>query len=215
MQPTELKLVIEEAFRQGFAYPWWALLMGIVGSAIGAVVGAYLSKRGEARAIRDDFDQIRNQLKTTTEDTEQIKELLSSKAWRSQQQWSALEQYYSSLLTNLHAFRLALSGLADYYMEPGSEHTPDSKQGKHFHDLLASSHESYKALQQLLGPAALFLSEQSIQALEELASKHWELAHFSSCTADYVDAARTFASTAYNEILSEAKNQLKLAESAA
>jgi|GEM_PF-1318552 len=210
MQPTELKLLIEEAVRQGTSYPWWALLASLIGAAAGAYVISYLTKKGEARATRESFDQLREQLRMTTKDTEEIKELLSSKAWRSQKQWSALEQYYSNLLTNLHKFKLALSDVSDYYMEPGSEHTPDSKQGQHFHDLLKSSYASYKELQLLIGPAALYLSSKSLKALDELESQHWNLANFSECTADYVAAAHTLASAAYEAILFEAKGQLNL-----
>lgn len=210
MQPSDLKLLIEEAVRQGTSYPWWALLASLVGAAVGAYLMPYLTKKGENLATQEDFAQIRQQLQLATRDTEEIKDLLSSKTWRSQKQWSALEQYYSSLLTNLHKFKMSLSDLSDYYMEPGSEHTPDSKQSQHFHALLESSHASYKELQQLIGPAALYLSDGSMKTLDELVNQHWHLVNFSDCTADYVSAANSLASAAYTAILSEAKGQLQL-----
>lgn len=211
MQPDELKTIVEEAVRAGTAYPWWALVLGAAGAGIGTYIASYLGKKGEYKATREDFESIRQQLKTTT-DTEEIKDMLTGKAWRSQQQWSAREQYYSDLLTHLHTFKLALTGLSDYYMEPGSEHAPDSQQGEHFQSLLKSSHESYKALRKQIGPAALFLSAGALKALDEMASKHWELANFSVCTADYVSAALRLSETAYSKVLTEAKDQLMLTQ---
>ena len=199
--------------QQGASYPWWAFVLGVVGSAIGAYFASYLKKRGEDHATRENFAAIRAQLQTTTRDTEEIKQYLSSEAWRHQQQWSTRERYYSSLLTQLQNFRLALSELGDYYMEPGSEHTPDGQQGEYFAKLLTVAHESHREVQKLLGPAALYLSAETVDALTDLASKYWSLANFSSCTAEYAKESHVLAEAAYGQVLLEAKKHLRLAES--
>ncbi len=196
MQPIELKALIEDAVRQGLTYPWWSVVLAAIAAGIGAFAASYLHRKGEDTAARENFAAIREQLRATTKDTEEIKQFLSGEAWRLQRQWTAREQYYGNLLTHLHAFRLALFDLSDYYMEPGSEHTPDSQQGEYFHKLLDAGHQSYKEVQKLLGPAALYLSAQAVKSLENLHKKHWELAQFSSCTAEYVNEALAMASSA-------------------
>lgn len=184
-------------------------ILAVVAAAAGAFGGAYLRRRGENRAMREHFAAIREQLRITTRDTEEIKQQLSGHAWRSQQQWTAREQYYSKLLTHLHHFKIALDDLSDYYLEPGTEHMPDSERGEHFHKLLADAASSYAEIQKLLGPAAIFLSSQAVESLDHLFAEHWGLANFGAiCTADYVNGANKLATTAYERVLHEAKSQL-------
>lgn len=215
MTTIELQTLLNAAMQQGLSYPWWAIVLAFVGSAAGAYFGAYLKKRAEDHATRDNFAAIREQLRTTTRDTEEIRQYLTGEAWRNQQQWSTRERYYSNLLTQLQNFRLALSELGDYYMEPGSEHTPDSQQGDYFSKLLTVAHESHREVRKLLGPAALYLSASTVQALTDLGSKYWNIANFSSCTADYASESHALVVTAYGQVLVEAKKHLHLAEGGA
>jgi hypothetical protein len=210
MTPIELQNVLIAAMQQGMSFPWWAIVLAIAGSAAGGYFGSYLKKRGENHATRDDFADIREQLRITTRDTETIRQYLTSETWRSQQQWSARERFYSNLLTQLQNSLLALSELKDYYMEPGSEHTPDSQQGEYFPKLLTIAHESHREVQKLLGPAALYLSSSTVHALKDLSSKYWNVANFSSCTAEYADESHALVETAYGLVLAEAKKHLHL-----
>ena len=157
----------------------------------------------------ENFTAIREQLKTTTRDTEEIRQQLSGHAWRSQQQWSAREQYYSKLLTHLHHFRMALDDLSDYYLEPGTEHMPDDHCGENFHKLRADASSSYTEVQKLMGPAAIFLTPQAVESLAKLFNEHRGLANFGAvCTADYVCGANSLATSAYDRVLQEAKAHL-------
>jgi hypothetical protein len=188
-------------------------LFGIIFAGItawlGAFVGAYLRKSGEDRAANENFAAIREQLKTTTRDTESIKQQLTGYAWRIQQQWSAREQYYSKLLTHLHHFWLALDDLSNYYMEPGREDTPDSEMGERFQRLISDASTSFTEVEKLLGPAALFLSSEAVASLRKLISEHFELENFGAmCTADYVSGAAKLASAAYDQVLKEARIHL-------
>lgn len=184
-------------------------ILVVVASAAGAFGGAYLRRRAENLAMRENFSAIRKQLRTTTRDTEEIKQQLSGQAWRSQQQWSARKQYYSMLLTHLHHFKLALDDLSAYYLEPDTEHIPDCERGEQFHRLLADAASSYAETQKLLGPAAIYLPAQALNTLNHLFNEHWNLASFDAiCTADYVSSASKLASAAYEQALCEAKEQL-------
>ncbi|HLP97782.1 MAG TPA: hypothetical protein VK149_05005 [Sideroxyarcus sp.] len=213
MSPAEIQALIRNAVADGIGYPWWIPALAIVGAALGAYLASYLAKKGESRAARENFEILRTQLQTTTRDTEEIKKILSGEIWRDQRHWTAREQYYSNLLTQLHLFRIALDNLSEYYLEPGSEHTPDHKQSERFRTLLASGYEARCEVQRLLGPAALFLSRTAVQALNEFEVQHWDLQNFgSSCTADYVHSAQELATKAYEQVLQEARKHLGIAE---
>lgn len=209
MTATEIQGPLVELLRQISTNVLVGAVLAVVAAGLAAFGGAYLRKRGENRAMQENFSAIREQLNTTTRETEEIKQQLSGVAWRSQQQWSAKEQYYSKLLTHLHHFKLALNKLSDYYIQPGTEHVPDDQRGEHFHKLLADASSSYMQVQKLLGPAAIFLSRPTVESLNELFTKHWGLANFdAACTAEYVDGANRLATVAYDQVLHQAKTQL-------
>jgi hypothetical protein len=211
MISSEPQALLLEILRQQHNSLWLIAIIAVIGAAIGAYGAAYLRKRGEDRALSENFAAIREQLRTTTQDTEEIKQHLSSHTWRSQQLWSARETYYSSLLTQLHHFRMALLYLSGYYLEPGSEHLPDSQLGEHFQRLLADAVAANNEVQKLVGPAAIFLTLHATTALDKLFKDHWELANLEAiCTSDYVDHAQILATNAYMQILSEAKSHLGL-----
>lgn len=190
-----------------------AVLVSSIAAAIGAFAGAYLRKSGENLAAKENFAAIREQLKTTTRDTEAIKLQLTGRAWRSQQQWAAREQYYSRILPHLQHFRLALDSLSEYCMRPGSEQSPDSEIGGRFNRLFSDALASFAEVRKLVGPAALFLLSPAVAALEKLSVEHWHLANFDAvCTADYVARATKLSAEAYNQVLKEARLQLGLEE---
>ena len=209
MNTLEFQAALAEVLRQMSTHVVLGSVLAVIAAGVGAFGGAYLRKRGEDRAMRENFDAIREQLKATTRDTEEIKQQLSGHAWRSQQQWCAREQYYSKLLSHLHGFRMTLDDLSDYYLEPGTEHMPDNQRGERFHKLLAQASSAYRDVQKLLGPAAIFLSPQSVQSLEKMFAEHWGLANFDAvCTADYVNGANKLATATYNRVLHEARAHL-------
>ncbi len=188
---------------------WLAAILYLVASITAIFIGAYLTKKAVQLATKEDFSDFRAQLQITTKDTEEIRQHLSRHTWVNQQQWSARELYYGKLLTHLHNFSVALDGLSGYYMQPGSEYTPDSEQGEHFHRLKQLAGEAFDEVQKLVGPAALYLSRTTVEKLGEMLSKHWELIEFEvACTAEYVERAQILATSTYDLVLSEAKQHL-------
>jgi hypothetical protein len=174
----------------------------------GAYVGAYVKRKAENQAIQENFDNLREQLKKTTQDTEEIKTTLLRKNWLTQQQWAIREQHYMSLLTHLTKLKLSLQDRESYYMEPGSAHDQARSNGKYFHELSRVGHESYQAIRELIDPASVFLSGKAIESLEQLVHDHWNVAEFSACTAEYVSEALNLVETAQLAVLAEAKNEL-------
>ena len=215
MPPADLLSLLLDLLRQQAANPWIVALAAVVGVALGAFGAGYLRRRGEDRAFRESFAEIRAQLRITTTDTEEIKQQLAGHSWRSQQEWSARERYYSQLLTYLHHFKMALDDLSDYYLEPGTEHMPDDSRGENFRKLQADATAAYTDTQKLLGPAAVFLTPGAVEALEALFKEHWGLANFEAlCTADYVAGAHRLATAAYGQVLRESKGHLGITSNA-
>jgi hypothetical protein len=190
---------------------WLTAIVSLITSVIGIFVGGYLLKKAGHLATKEDFSDFRTQLQITTKDSEEIKQQLSRHTWVNQQQWSARELYYGKLLTHLHNFGCALEGLSSYYIQPGSEHTPDSKQDESFHRLKKNTGEAFDEIGKLLGPAALYLSRTTVEKLSEMQSKHWQLIEFEvACTAEYAEQAQVLATSTYDLVLSEAKQHLSI-----
>jgi hypothetical protein len=185
------------------------LLLAIV-SILGAYFGGRVAKDAEYAVTKERFEEIREQMRTTAQDTEEIKQRLAGSAWRSQQEWSARERYYSQLLTHLHQFKMALEELSsDYFLEPGTEHMPDEERDERFHKLRRDAGVAFAEAEKLLGPAALFLQADTVKGLNALFARHWGLANFEAiCTADYVRGACKLASQGYAQVLSDAQRQL-------
>ncbi|MDR6993249.1 hypothetical protein [Luteimonas sp. 3794] len=80
---------------------WVALIA--VASAVGAFAGAYLRKRGENYATKQDFDELKQRLRETTEVAEQVRIDLAHNDWMSRE-WKLLRrQKAEELLAALNA----------------------------------------------------------------------------------------------------------------
>lgn len=209
MTLSDQQRILFELLRQQYTNPWIIAIFSIIGAAIGSYGSSYLRTRGENKAVEENFKAIRQQLSTTTRDTEEIKQQLSTRTWRSQQQWAARERYYTNLLDHLYRFKTALESLFDYYLEPGSEQIPDQDRDDTFKRLTAETSVAYSETCKLVGPAAIFLSAQATTTLEELFKSHWDLTNFAaSCNYEYIEGASKMADDAYRQILMEARVHL-------
>lgn len=112
------------------------------------------------------------------------------------------------LLEHLTVLRNTLLDRNDYYLEPGSEHDDKHTHTEHFQELTLRGSESYRTVRDLIGPAAVFLSDKSRSAIQELTSEYWHLTEFSSCKAEYLDSTMKLVDVAYSAVLQEAKSDL-------
>lgn len=208
MSPEEIRVTVEAAVREGLYFPWWSYMLAFLLSMVGAYYGSYIKRKAEDRATQENFDKLREQLRITTQDTEEIKITLSRNIWLNQQHWAIREQHYMSLLTHLTKLKLSLQDRDSYYMEPGSEYDSSRSEGEHFQELARVGHESYQAIRELIGPASVFLSDKAIESLEQLVHDHWSVAEFSVCTAEYVSEAFELVNIAQLAVLAEARNEL-------
>ena len=112
MTPEQLRSLAEMIVNQMGLASWaWALIT-IICSAIGGYFGAYLKKRAENRAIKDDFTEIKQRLQETTQATEEIKRSVTDRGWLAQQRWGRRESHYVAVLSALLRYEKACNALA-------------------------------------------------------------------------------------------------------
>jgi hypothetical protein len=79
------------------------IIFSLVSAAIGAYFGAYLKKKGENAAVREEFAEIKDQLRETTLATEQIRRSLTTELWLAQEKWKLRKELYLSMLNSIEA----------------------------------------------------------------------------------------------------------------
>lgn len=186
----------------------FSIVFSAVLCAIGAYLGAYIKRKGEDLANQENFDNLREHLRKTTQDTEEIKNVLLRKHWLRQQQWAIREQHYMNLLSHLMKLKISLQDRDAYYLRPGSEHDENLSKSESFQRLAQVGYESYQSIRELIGPASVFLSPKAIQSLEQLVREHWQIQEFSVCTAEYILDALKLVDDAQLLILTEARSEL-------
>lgn len=71
---SELLKLIKQAVEEGiFATSWAIMVLGLISAGLGAFVGAYLKRKGEHIATKEDFDVLLRQIRVQTKATEEIK----------------------------------------------------------------------------------------------------------------------------------------------
>lgn len=190
---------------------WGAFIFYLIATLVGVLVGylsSYARKKAENLATKEDFDVLLNQVKKTTEETELIKQSLSSDAWLNQQRWQLKERFYLDLLENLFKFRITLLERLDYFIEPGSEHDEKCTKTEHFKMQQHLGNEAYETVIRLWGSAAIVLPDEANDVLEALRSGCWNTKEFSNNTADYLNSTVTLVDKAYLDLLRHARMEL-------
>jgi hypothetical protein len=208
MSPSELQSIVQGTSKLWLSYVLIPLLSGGA-----AYFGAYLKRKGDDRAAREQFNTILSQLRQTTEATESIKVSLSSRTWLLQQQWGIREQHYAELLTQLTKFRMALHDQDEYFVEPYHPHDEKWMQSvrdnSKFQMLGQRASEANQALRELVGPASIFLSDKTIVLLTQMQSDHYGIANFSAMhLGEYVAETRKVIDAVYEAVLVEARTEL-------
>ena len=208
MSADEIRAIVEVAISDSMGFPWLAYTIAVALAVLAVFLAAYLKRKGEKRADHEEFEQIREQLKRTTKDSEEIKVALAGKSWLSQQQWAIRERHYVDLLSHLTILRQSLSDRKAYFVYPGSEHDSGIDDLEQFKDLRARGDAAYAQLRILVGPAAIFLSDDVVRLLERLERDYWDVAEQAICTAEYTTQARQLVEEAQLAVLTAAKREL-------
>jgi hypothetical protein len=116
--------------------PWIFWLLTGLGSLAGGYLGAYFSKKGENRAIRED-------LKELTKATEEIKASISHEVWGRQKRWEAKEKAFFDAISHLAYVQNSLLRLYSTYVaaqKSGRENESEWKEQKlAAHDVWSAS----------------------------------------------------------------------------
>ena len=197
-----------------------AFIVPAIAAGVGAYFAAYLARKGEARARKEDFAEIRLQLQQTTKDTEEIKATLASREWLTQQQWEKRETFYTSLLSELHKLRVSMEDCHEFYVNP---HQPPNvvHDDAHIRDdpaYIKSMKEGRKAMdcvREHMGAASIYLSLSSNKELDKLRSKIEDARYHANHTLEYLEIALKAASVAFVQVRSEAFQDLSLPDTEA
>jgi uncharacterized membrane-anchored protein YhcB (DUF1043 family) len=73
MDPKEIQEIVYQALQDGVSIKWWSYVILALIVLLGSYIGAYLKRKGENFATKEDFNQLLDQVKRTTEETEKIK----------------------------------------------------------------------------------------------------------------------------------------------
>lgn len=184
-------------------------LVAFTASLIGAYIGTYLKKKAENKAHDDHFNKLNEQLRKTTRDTEEIKLTLANNNWVDQQHWSIREKYYNQLITHLSNWRAALSERNFCYLNPGSEHDMSIENGEGYRKLVERCFESKKEVKELIGPTLIFLSEETIEALNKLFGDIWVIDETVTSESDIAMDKFKLIDSTRNIILDEARRELR------
>lgn len=208
MTPQEFEIAIRTALSYPLLVPWLGYLTIVVVAFVGGFFGAYLKKKGESLATREEFNTLLEQTRQTTRDTETIKLNLASHNWLNQQQWQLREKHYTAILEGLFKLKISLEERASYYRDPESETREDHIRTKHFEEQTYLGAEAFEKVQRLTGPAAIVMSGSAVSALESLGQQHREISEHSVNLAEYIRAFHAAVSATYARVLEEAKREL-------
>jgi len=210
MTPAEIANIVQRVVSEGTHFPWWVYLWILLAPLAGGFLGAYLKKKAENLATKEDYESLLTQVKKTTEETESIKTELAKGSWLHQQSWLLKEKYYSGLLESLYNLKRSLSARLDHYMEPGSEYRDSEiNESEHFKKQSKIGVAALNKIQLLCGPAEMVISKRAIEALDNFYSVDWNAGNFSSCNIEYLNEVYASAEEAYKVILEEARLELR------
>ncbi len=130
----------------------------------------------------------------------------AGRRWQSQQQWAVREKRYTDLLAQLTKAEMSLQRQSDYYMRPGSEHDDNSKDER-FLRLGRAAAEALHSIEELSGPAGLFLSQKAIDALDELIREDWHAGFDAAHPGEYIEKALPLVRNAQAAVLAAGRSE--------
>lgn len=159
--------------------PWWSYLVMLAFGAAGGFLGAYFKKKGENYATHEDFRQVLEQQKLSTEAVEDIKQVLLSRSWVKQRQWEARERHFSKILRELAALEVAAGFL--FVVVKRFSHQPKGIQELNDVAKVRWEHENnnmdmhMNVLAEAIGEAEMHLPMEVVQSVRTLIKNEHEL----------------------------------------
>jgi hypothetical protein len=129
---------------------WGMVFVGALALLGKPWLSKYLEEKGKNLANKEDFNSLLEQLKTTTSETEKIKQLLAREGWLAQQRWGKREEKYIKLLRCLRSTRRVIYELLRTPLEDPSIDN----------DLWMKFEQELFDLESELAFASIFISDQ-------------------------------------------------------
>jgi hypothetical protein len=177
-------------------------ILTLLTAGLGACLGSYLREKGKNLATREDLEPI-------VRGQETIKQQLAHSTFIEGRCWELKREITWDLLSHLTKAQVSLSSQsADYYLEPRSEHRNYSED-KGFLKLSRTASAALRAVEELTGPAQLFLSQEAIDALQNLAREEWHADYDAGADRKgYIDKTLPLVQQAQATVLAAAKAEL-------
>jgi hypothetical protein len=99
------KAVTSEAIFVNWQFYTLLFFLTLIGTIAGSFLKEYVGKKGQQLATKEDFDELKTQLKETTNITAQIQNDIEHQVWRKQQIETLRRQKLEELLVNMYAAR--------------------------------------------------------------------------------------------------------------
>ncbi len=202
MSPAEMELLIRKVLNEGVRLQAlvYIVILGIsaFGGLVGSFLTAYAKKRGENLATKADFDELLQQLRLQTRETEEIKSEIAKTSWVDQQRWNFKREVYSQLLAILEEIRQKTAWLAEFFSTP-SFSTPDRFKQREALEMYSKHMLERGVLDKLIthrGMAGMILSEEALHALDNLSHQFDEIARTLTVHSSMDDAVSFFDSWA-------------------
>ncbi len=218
MTATEFELLLRKVLGEGIQLsPTVYLLLGfllLIGSGLGAYLGAYLRKRAENLATKDDFELILEEQRRQTRETELIKEDIARAGWIHQRRWDLKHDLYSQLLQVLEEIkqkgRWLLRSLEGFWSP-----NPDAER---VIEVFAKHMYERGILDKLIGQkavAGLVLTDTSAASLERLTADYNDIAELVLRTDRPAEAFFTYGLVRFDALMNQTEqvHSLILAES--
>lgn len=175
----------------------------------GTYLSSYLKKKGESKALREDFNGVLNELKKSTQAAEEIKSRISHLSWQEQKGWEIKKQFYFEAVSYLHEIKIGLINAYDFYDYPKSEHDEeDIRKSPNFIENYNCYLSNKEKLASLIGPSELILSQSAFNILDELITDIWTANWEAICQKDFLDKTIKLVFEAQKKFLTEAKSDL-------
>ena len=189
----------------------------------GTFGGAYLKRRGENYATKQDFDALLEQTRATAKATEQIKNELSSETWLLQQKWSNKEKHYFLILSELTRVKVYLDRLLNYRKEElkiiksmgvSIGLSPEANKNLSFVKTQIAKEldvldEKYMAFQVQSGPARVFLSSSATSELEKVIGSMSNVDVPTEMLWEQFENLKNLVDIAINAVTDDAKKELE------
>lgn len=218
MSPAELELLIRKILGEGLQLHFTVYIVivaiSLIASGIGALVGAYLKRRGENLATKADFEVLLDQVRQQTRETEQIKSEMARAGWVHQRRWDLKCELYWRLLETLEEIKQKgrlLAQMLSNYWDP----TPEARQV--IEEFARHMHERGVA-EKLIGSkaaAAVVLEKSAVEALDRLALEFNEFVDLVLREPDAVEAFFGFGRDRFETLLESTEEAYQIVLSSA